>query len=143
MPAKLAMGLIGSQWYSDRWSPQFVNFKIMILEIIPVIMCISLFASHFKNKGLILHIDNLALVYAIDKTSKCPTVMSLIRRLVVHKLIHDISLHAVHISSQKNIVADLNSCCRVEQARIVATFLEEDPVILPKEPLPNSILQDV
>ena len=134
----------GSQWYSGRWSPELANFNIMILEFIPVIMCISLFAAHFKNKGLILHIDNLALVHAINnQTSKCPTVMSLIRRLVVRQLISNISLHAVHISSKTNIVADLLSRCRVEQARIVAPFLEEDPVLLPEELLPNSLLQGV
>ena len=116
----------------------------MILEFIPVIMCISLFADYLKNKGLILHIDNLALVHAINnQTSKCPTVMSLIRRLVVRQLISNISLHAVHISSKTNIVADLLSRCRVEQARIVAPFLEEDPVVLPEELLPNSLLQGV
>ena len=117
------------------------ELAIMILEFIPVIMCLEYFASYFTNKGLILHIDNLALVHSINsQTSKCPTVMSLIRRLVVRQLVSNISIHAVYIPSKHNVVADLLSRSRVEQARIVAPFLEEKPIALPDKLLPHSLL---
>ena len=131
----------GSQWCSGKWSQNLAELAIMILEFIPVIMCLEYFASYFTNKGLILHIDNLALVHSINsQTSKCPTVMSLIRRLVVRQLVSNISIHAVYIPSKHNVVADLLSRSRVEQARIVAPFLEEKPIVLPDKLLPHSLL---
>lgn len=140
--SKTGFGLcLGSQWCTGRWSPSFAELSIMILEFIPVIMCLEYFSSYFANKGLILHIDNLALVHAINgQSSKCPTVMGLIRRLVVRQLISNISIHAVYIPSKHNVVADLLSRSRVQQARAVAPFLEEEPIVLPEELLPHSLL---
>ena len=134
----------GSQWCNGRWPQNLSELTIMILEFIPIIMCVEYFSPYFTNKGLILHIDNLALVHSINsQTSKCPTVMGLIRRLVVRQLVSNISLHAVYIPSKQNIVADLLSRSRVEQARNVAPFLEKHPIVLPDKLLPQSLLHAI
>ena len=134
----------GSKWFGGTWSPHFSALNILVLEFIPVVMCVEFFAECFSNKGLILHIDNLALVHVINnQTSKCSLTMRLLRKLVTRQLVSNISIHAVHITSRSNIIADLISRCRFEQARSLAPFLEKNPVQLKPELMPQSLLQDI
>jgi hypothetical protein len=53
------------------------------------------------------HYDNIAVVYIINKqTSKDPTIMILVRRLVLPILKFNILFKASHIAGIKNIAAD-------------------------------------
>ena len=97
-------------------------------------MALCIFANELQDKCLILHTDNLALVYSINnQTSKCSVTMALIRKLVVKALVYNIKLRAVHISSKANVLSDLLSRAQVKEALQIASWLNREPLVIPPE----------
>ena len=52
-------------WPSEWWSSQNITF----LELVPIILAAEVWGDMFRNASVLLHTDNLALVYVINKQS--------------------------------------------------------------------------
>ncbi len=67
--------------------------------------------------------------------------MSMVCKMVVFGMLHNVMFTAVHIPGKHNIVADLLSRFSFQKVRKVAPWLDEQPTKLPKKWLPWSTLQ--
>ena len=74
------------KWTQGRW-PEGVGtptYSIAFLEFFPIVVGLHLWAMHLANKRVSFWSDNQAVVAIINsQTSKCPSIMQLLRKLVV------------------------------------------------------------
>ena len=76
--------------------------------MVPVLLAVTLWRHDLKNRRVLLHIDNSALVAVINnQTSKSKRVMCLVRQSVLVCMRNNIIFKAVHLSSKENFIADL------------------------------------
>jgi hypothetical protein len=72
--------------WPNEWAEHVTLADITFLELFPVVVAISIWGLHLRNKKLTFHIDNKSVVYIINrKSSKSPRVMALVRTLVCKK----------------------------------------------------------
>ena len=134
--------VLGTKWYCDSWTSQFKLYNIVILELIPIVMAVCYFAQQLRNRHVIVNTDNSALVYIINsQSSKCKFTMLLIRKLVVQCLLANISLRAVHLSSEANLMADLLSRLKVQEAIRLFPHLDANALILPHQLKPCFLMR--
>ncbi len=135
-----AMGMaavFGSRWFQCRWPQCWMEHTITVKELLPIVLAVDLWASDLANKRILLHCDNQAVVFVINKqTSKEPDVMQLLRRLVCTQLTHNILLRAKHIPGAHNVIADALSRFQNSTARTLAPELDARPVSIPQHLLP-------
>ena len=81
--------------WPNEWAENGTLADITFLELFPVVVAISIWGLHLRNKKLTFNIDNKSVVYIINrKSSKSPRVMALVRTLVLQTLIHNIVIKA-------------------------------------------------
>ena len=70
-----------NKWFYGLWSEPMKQYNIVVLELIPIVIAVHMFSETFKNRTVIVHTVNEALVYLIrNQTSKCLITMSLVRK---------------------------------------------------------------
>ena len=119
-------GVFKSHWFSVAWPSEWWSSQnITFLELVPIILAAEVWGDMFRNASVLLHTDNLALVYVINKqSSKEPLVMSLVRRLVIQALNKNFDIKATHISGKHNVLADYLS--RLQVSRFLEMFPSAD-----------------
>jgi len=91
-----------------HWGKCAAIRDITFLEMVPVLLAVTLWRHDLKNRRVLLHIDNSALVAVINnQTSKSKRVMCLVRQSVLVCMRNNIIFKAVHLSSKENFIADL------------------------------------
>ena len=87
--ASIGMGIyLGGKWAQAKWGTHFPNEtssnNITFLEYFPILVALHIFSDKIKNKKVLFHCDNAAVVEIISKqTCKCPRVMDLVCPLVL------------------------------------------------------------
>jgi hypothetical protein len=124
------------KWAQSRWPrawfQQGLTRDLTFLELFPVQVAISLWQSEFANKNILFHIDNMAVVQVLNAcTSKSPRVMNIVRKLVLTCLQFNILIHAKHIPSKLNTIADCLSRSQWGKFRVVAPDADPWPTPLP------------
>ena len=77
-------GVFNDQWFYGEWKEQFRTCNILLLELVPIVIALHLFGAQLKNKYIVLHTDNKALVHVLNNQStKCSLTMALVRKLVI------------------------------------------------------------
>ena len=95
------------EWFFGGWSANWRTRDIMVLEAYPILAAIATWGEQLRNKSIIFHIDNQALVHIINKGhSACEDMIPIIRILFLLGLKYNVSFSAEHIPSIKNIAAD-------------------------------------
>jgi len=62
------------------WSGTNILKDITLLELVPIVLALSMWSSHFMNNKIIFRVDNKALTDILNKrTSKSKRIMSLLR----------------------------------------------------------------
>ena len=115
---KLAYGgIFGKEWFSVPWPTKFWTVQnITLLELIPIVLAIATWGKLLVNQVLIIHTDNDALHFVINKQySKEDEVKEGIRCLVSQCLKFNILIKARHISGTANYLADALSRLEVEK----------------------------
>ena len=93
--------------WPESWCCDEIMKDITFLEMVPVILALFLWGGQLSHKNVVLHIDNEALVYVINKqTSKSKRLMQLVRRFVLIAMENSIVFKAFHISTSLNCIAD-------------------------------------
>lgn len=134
-------GVFKDKWFCGLWESQFKTCNILILEFVPIVIALHLFGNELKNKYIILHTDNMALMHVINnQTSKCSKTMALVRKLVVYLLLNNINVRAEHIPGYKNTLADSLSRFKVKDAKREAPWLSNLPLEIPIKLQPCSLL---
>ena len=131
--------LFGNSWFSIAWpNDWWAQQNITLLELVPIVMAIEAWGHLIANHTVILHTDNLSLVYIINKqTAKEPLVLCLLRRFVLLTLRLNIQFSAVHISGFDNKSADLLSRLQVDEFKLHHRTADIRPTAVPA--LPQSL----
>ena len=114
------------------WAADHIMKDITFLELVPILLAICIWAPLFKNKKILFHVDNIALVSIINKrTSRSKRVMSLIRPLVLYTMEHNIQFKAKHIEGLHNEIADSLSRFQLQRFRELVPEAELFPEAVP------------
>lgn len=83
------------------------HLQITIKELFPIVIALELWGDLLENKNVLFLTDNAAITCVINRqTSKEPTIMRLVRRLVVVWMCKNIHFKAEHIPGKVNVIAD-------------------------------------
>ena len=106
---------------------------------------VEVWGGMLRNRCLVFHTDNSAVVAVVNKLScKEPTVMRLIRRLVVQSLPFNIRFKCQHIPGVLNVLADHLSRLQVDTFRRLAPHMNHQPTpIGPTSSLVNTLMETV
>ena len=97
----------GSQWIQGAWNRTWKQLNIAVRELYPILAVVKLFGHLWKNQRILFRCDNQAIVAAINRQSvPDPTIMKLLRPLVLHLMLNNIRFTATYIRSKDNVLAD-------------------------------------
>jgi hypothetical protein len=60
-------GYLGSKWFAQRWTGDWVKFHITVKERFPIIVALEIWGDLLSNKRILFHSDNIAVVYIINR----------------------------------------------------------------------------
>ena len=94
-------------WCFGPWPEHWKLFNIVILEFYPIVLSVLLCGPLMHNQRILFYSNNAALVDIINKTtSRDPTIMVLVRKLVLACLKFNIFFRAQHVAGVHNTLAD-------------------------------------
>jgi hypothetical protein len=100
-------GVLGHHWFMQPFTPEQKALTIAWRELYAIIVACTLWGSTFSQKRIIIHCDNLAIVYCVNAgSSKCPKIMVLIRTLFSIACIHNFEVRLQHVPGLDNIGPD-------------------------------------
>ena len=127
-------GVFGRQWFHGLWSDSSRGANIALLELYPICLAIKLWGGQLSNKCLQINSDNMAVVHIINNsTSKDPTIMALLRILVLDCMSANIMIRSSHLLGRVNILCDLLSRDQVPKALRLYPQLQATPQAIPTE----------
>ena len=106
--------VFGAHWFFGQWPQSWLGRNIIVLEMFPIVISVSIWASDLANKCILFHTDNQGLVEVINrKTTKDRQLLVLLRELVLQCLKHNILFRAIHVPGVLNVKADALSRLQV------------------------------
>ena len=139
--ASLGYGAVfGNEWCFGAWPKNWTKFNITLLEFYPIVLSVLLWGDRMRNQRITFFTDNAALVDIINKaTSRDPTVMIFVRRLVLVCLQFNILFRARHVPGVKNVLADSLSWLQVMKFKQLAPVgTHSSPAVIPNHLLPHN-----
>ena len=135
--------IFGKKWFAGTWIDSCKTLNITILELYPIFIAISIWASELKDKCFHIFTDNMAVSHILNSfTSKEFNIMILIRKLVIICMKNNILIKASHLPGHKNSLADLLSRQRITEARELAPWLDQVPIEVPIELQLQTLLKE-
>ena len=97
--SKTAFGATYQNWWiQGHWPAHWTSFDIMVLEMYPIYIMLSIFASQLANTHVVFHCDNLDDVYVLNnKSSSNDKVMTVVQAIILLLLLNNINITARHI----------------------------------------------
>ena len=75
--------VFGAHWFFGQWPHSWLGRNIIVLEMFPIVISVSIWASELANKCILFHTDNQGPVEIINrKTTKDRQLLVLLRELV-------------------------------------------------------------
>lgn len=103
-----------------------------IFRLVPIALSIFLWGYQFRNKNILFHTDNAAVVSILNnKSSKFDRVMSLLRPVVYWTLLLNFQFKTKYIFSVDNCIADAIFRGQVERFRRLAPSADAYPCQTP------------
>jgi hypothetical protein len=122
-------------WIQYKWTVSWAGDEIMrditLLKLVPIILALFTWESHFTNKTILFRVDNMALVTIINK--RISKSKSVLRPLVPCTLRNNMQFKAVHIEGSINMIADTLSRFQMRRFRKVASNADQHPAETPTE----------
>ena len=124
------------KWACGQWPGSWINAgitqDITALEFFPIFDAVNIWGKTFKNKKILFHCDNLAVVHIVNSmTSKSVRVMTLLRSFTLLCLKLNIAFKAVHVSGTSNKIADSLSRSLFQKFRQLAPEALPEPTPVP------------
>lgn len=127
----------GGKWVQGKW-PSFVlerAYSIAFLELFPIVVGLTIWGPVLANRKVLFWSDNQTVVHVVNnQTSKCPKIMTLVRRMVTVCLVHNIRFTAKHVPGVRNELAD--SLSRFQMEKFFRLAPDADPL---GHPLPDHL----
>ena len=148
-PASISIATDASlKGYGGHWGAKFImgefpaawkHLGIEALEMYAVLATLGTFAGNLRNRVVLLHCDNEALVHCLNKlTSKNKNVMSFLRPFVLLLMSYNISLRCIYVRSEDNSVSDSLSRLQIARSRTLVPTLDRSPTRVPDALLPKN-----
>lgn len=126
--------VFGAHWFFGKWPQNIASRQITFKELLPIVLALEIWGSQLRNRCIILHFDNEAVLYILNKqTSKDSHVMVLVRRLVIACMKHNILVRSAHIHGKDNVLPDLLSRLQIYKFRATAVSMDQLPTAVPEE----------
>jgi hypothetical protein len=126
--------VFGSKWFAGCWTESLVSTDITTKELFPIVLSLELWGHLLACHKIMFKTDNAAVAAIVNKqTCKDPRTMSLVRRLVIASMTHNILFRAKHISGVSNVIPDHLSRFRFQEARKLAPWLDTHQTPVPQE----------
>ena len=127
-------GAFGTKWFHGCWSARCRGINIAILELYPICLALHMWADILSNRCLTINSDNMSVVCVLNTfTSKEHNIMTLLRKLTLLVMEHNILIRAQHIAGSLNILTDLLSRNQVTKAKLHAPYLDSQATTIPSE----------
>lgn len=121
------------QWPAS-WHQTDITKDITFLEIIPIALAIFLWYPSFKCKKIAFHVDNTAVLSALNsKSAKNDRVMHLLRFIVYWSMIGHFQIKSFYVSSKNNFIADAISRGQFQRFRRLAPASDQSATAVPME----------
>ena len=124
---------MGKAWFYGTWDMDVSKLDITTLELYPILVAINLWKDKLANLNLLIHTDNEALVAILNSQTvkNNEYCLSLLRKLVLICLKHNILIRATHIRGCFNTLSDLLSRSQVAKFKSLAPEMLPEPIPLP------------
>ena len=126
--------IFGKKWVAAPW-PQHMSVckrNNAFLELFPIVVAMMIWGHKLTNSKVIFNCDNMAVVNMISQqTSRDPDCMTLIRKMVLICLRHNILFKSKHISGSKNLLADSLSRLQIQKFKTLCPDAEESKTAIP------------
>ena len=124
------------KWAQSLWPTEWVQkgicSDITFLELFPVVAALYIWQSDLKNKKILFHVDNQAVVTIINKkSSKSPRVMGLVRKMVLVCLEANILIKSEFLPGYLNVLADSLSRSDFQKFRRMCPDADKNPAVIP------------
>ncbi|KAL1276538.1 hypothetical protein QQF64_036161 [Cirrhinus molitorella] len=125
-------GVFQKELFAEKWPHKFANLasgsnSSALYQADPVLL-----GSAWSHKRIVIFCDNEAAVSITNNgISRCPTIMSVLRRLIWQSVIHNFIIKAEHIPGYVNTVADSLSRFRLQAFRRLCPAANLDPTPCP------------
>ena len=137
--SKLGFGACyGSQWIQSKYPTSWQSYHITVLEFYPIYVLIAIFGPLLRNSSILFKCENSAVVEIINKqTSKNPTVMMILRPLILLLVEYNVHLRASHIPGLTNILPD-----KISRFQITTQLLQDYKMNPQPTPIPTHLQPD-
>ncbi|MCP3889262.1 MAG: hypothetical protein GY702_10365 [Desulfobulbaceae bacterium] len=130
-------GVFGRSWFWGRFPNHWMDKSIAVKEMVPIYIAFRLWGQNFVNKRIVFYTDNESVSFCLQHhTSHDSTIMSMLRKMVVQAMQHNIVFTACHIPGASNTLADALSRLQLHKARQVAPWLHSSPDQVPSHYFP-------
>jgi len=131
----------GHRWAAGPFPDSWTHLHITIKELYPIVLAICMWGPTLANQKIMFHTDNQACVHIINtQTSRDPKIMKLVRHLALSSLTNNILFRATHVPGKHNVIPDLLSRFKFQEARSIAPWLSADPTPVPPALSPQQML---
>ena len=118
------------KWISQRWPAEKLAHSIQWKELFPIWVACLLWSKQFTGKRLLFHCDNMSVVNIWStKSSRCPQVMVLLRKLFFLAATDHFTVDVSHIPGIDNHIAD--SLSRLQIPAFFNLAPDADPLPTP------------
>lgn len=122
------------KWFYGRWPSSWQAQHITFKELVPLVLAVEIWGPFLQNHCIVLHTDNEAVVYIINKqTCKISDIMALVRRLILATMKFNILIRAEHVPGKYNILPDLLSRLQITRFRSLAPHMDIQPTTVPSD----------
>lgn len=133
-------GTFRSHFIQGSFPSTWEGFNIAVHELYPIFALVHLFGKTIANSQVLFHCDNEAIVHVLNnKTSKNPTIMSILRPLILVLMHNNIVFKAKHVPGKENTICDTLSRSQVDVEFLKRHGLDRLPVTIPKHLLPHNL----
>lgn len=97
------------RWCAERWPSHWIHQgqSIAFLELFPLIVALVVWHREFRDRSILFHVDNMAVVNLINTQKARDTrVLRLLRCFMLHSLRLNMVFKAKHIAGVNNVIAD-------------------------------------
>ena len=121
-------------WFSGQWAPPQLSQSIAYKELFPVVVAAHVWGSQWSRKHVLFRSDNEAVVHMLNsRTSKTPSLMRLLRSLLLSAARYSFSFSSRHVPGVNNLIADALSRFHWQDFRRLAPEAQPVPTSIPNQ----------
>lgn len=123
-----------NEWFCGQWSSAQFPLSIAYKELFPIVVAAHLWGSQWFRKTILFRCDNQAVVAILaSRTSKDPSIMLLLRHLLMSAAKFNFAFTAQHVPGLDNRIADAISRFQWQVFRQLAPQADLVPLAIPSQ----------